>query len=93
MSEQMKLKLGGKKVKGYERVLGLMFRPKRYAKSLVFEFKKDVRIPLHSMFVFFPFKVIWFDKNDNIVEERIIKPFRPFIRPKAKFRRFIEIPL
>ena len=88
----MKLKLAGKKVRGFEKLIGLMFRTRK-TMPLVFEFKKDVRTSIHSMFVFFPFKVIWFDKDDNVVEERVVKPFRAFVRPKKPFRRFIEIPL
>lgn len=87
----MKLKLSGKKVKGLSKIRGLMFKIKKEA--LVFEFKKDVRCSLHSLFVFYPFKVIWLDKDDNFVEEQVVKPFRMFVRPRKPFRKFIEIPL
>ena len=39
MREQMKLKLSGKKVKGFSKIRGLMFKIKKEA--LVFEFEKD----------------------------------------------------
>jgi len=93
MKEQIKWMLSGKKVKGIEKIIGLMFKRRKYAEPLIFEFSKDTRTSIHSLFVFFPFKVIWFDKEENIVEERIVKPFSLFIRPKKPFRRFIEIPL
>lgn len=92
MKEQIKWTLSGKKVKGIEKIIGLMFK-RRHTDPLIFEFNKDVRTSIHSLFVFFPFKVIWYDKDDNVIEERIVKPFRLFIRPKKAFRRFIEVPL
>ena len=88
----MKLKLAGKKAKGFRKITGLMLRTRK-TKPLIFEFDKDVRTSIHSLFVFFPFKVIWFDQDDNVVEERVVKPFRLFVRPKKPFRSFIEIPL
>jgi len=81
-----------KKAKGLTKLFGLMFRTRKTV-PLVFEFKKDTRREIHSLFVFFPFKAIWLDKNNRILDKRIIRPFSFSIKPGKKFRKLIEIPL
>ena len=80
-----------KRVKGLGMVLGLMFRTRK-TRPLIFEFKKDTRMAIHSLFVFFPFHAVWLDKNNRIIEQRKVKPFTLFVRPKKPFRKLIEIP-
>ena len=75
----------------FEMGRGLMFRSRKNAHALMFDFKKHSREILHSMFVFFPFVAIWFDKN-KIVGVKLIKPFRHFFRPQKSFTRIVEIP-
>jgi len=79
------------KAKGLRKLLGLMFRTRKTA-PLEFEFKKEVNIPIHSFFVFFPFKATWYDKKNNVIEKRIVKPFRCGIKPSRPFSRLVEEP-
>jgi len=67
---------------------GLMFR--RKSKSLLFVFKKPVRISIHSFFCK-PFVVIWF-LNNKIIDIKVIKKWKVSIKPKQKFDRLLEIP-
>jgi uncharacterized membrane protein (UPF0127 family) len=80
-----------RKARGIEKVLGLMFRTRK-TKPLVFEFKNDVSLAIHSFFVFFPFRAIWLDSDNRIIEQRRVKPFTFSVRPKKPFRKLIEIP-
>ena len=80
-----------RKVLGIERVFGLMFRTRK-TKPLLFEFEKDVMLGIHSFFIFFPFTAVWLDKNNKIIEQRVIKPFTFTVKPKKPFRKLIEIP-
>ncbi len=77
----------------FERFLGLMFAKKEKAKALLFDFKKSVKIPIHSFFVFFPFIAIWLDGKNKIIGLKIIKPFRFCVCPKNFFSKLIEIPV
>jgi uncharacterized membrane protein (UPF0127 family) len=72
---------------------GLMFRFREKASVLLFDFGEDSREVLHSMFVFFPFIAIWLDKKNKIVDLKIVRPFKHWIRPKKSFRKIIEIPI
>ena len=80
-----------RKVSGLGKILGLMFRTRK-TKPLLFEFDKDTRIAIHSFFVFFPFKAIWLDENNRIIEQKIVKPFSFCVKPRRAFRKLIEIP-
>jgi len=80
-----------KRVNALGMILGLMFRTRK-TRPLVFEFKKDVRMAIHSFFVFFPFKAIWLDEKNNIIEQKIVRPFTFCVRPRKPFRKLIEIP-
>ena len=71
---------------------GLMFKSKE-THNLLFEFKKDTRKELHSFFVFYPFLVLWLDKNNKIVDFKIARPFKMRISPEKSYRKFIELPL
>lgn len=80
-----------KRARGLRKYLGLMFRTSK-TQPLLFEFEKDVDIKVHSWFVFFDFKIIWFDKRDRCIETKIVKPFS-VVRCSKPFRKFVEIPL
>ena len=67
---------------------GLMFR--RESKPLLFIFKKPTRIGIHSFFCK-KFLAIWM-LDGQIVDVKIIKPWNPWIRPKSKFDKLLEIP-
>ena len=68
-----------------------MFRT-RGSDNLLFEFKKNSRISIHSLFVFFSFLAIWLDSRNNVLEWRVIAPFCLRATPRKNFRKIIEIP-
>jgi uncharacterized membrane protein (UPF0127 family) len=72
--------------------LGLMFRS-RNIEALLFNFQEDTTQTIHSWFVFFPFKAIWYDAAGLIIEERIVQPFQSGIRPAKPYRALLEIPI
>jgi len=73
--------------------IGLMFSRRKKAKILLFEFKKPVKMAIHSYFVFFPFLAIWLDSKNKVLDLKIVKPFKIGVLPSEKFTRLIEIPL
>jgi len=77
---------------GWGKYSGLMFKTK-YTSPRLFVFKEDVNSSIHSWFVFFSFIVIWFDEEGEVIELRIVKPFKGKIKPSEKFRYILEIPL
>lgn len=77
----------------FQKILGLMFRKKKNASILLFEFSNDKHISFHSFFVLFPFIIIWLDKENNILEYREIFPWTPRIKIRKKFSKVIEIPV
>ena len=76
----------------FRKAFGLMFRTKK-TDNLLFEFNNDVKISLTSLFVFFPFLVLWLDDRNRVIEYRIIKPFVFKINAKNNFRKIVEIPI
>lgn len=72
---------------------GLMFRKKKNARALLFEFNKKTNLAIHSYFVFFNFYAVWLDDKNKIIEIKKIKPFQFDICPKEKFSKLVEIPI
>ncbi|MCK4553025.1 hypothetical protein KAT80_02385 [Candidatus Pacearchaeota archaeon] len=73
-------------------VKGLMFTRREKARALLlFDFKKPRRMKIHSFFCS-KFLAVWLDEENNIIEKRIVYSFNPFILPKKKFSRLVEIP-
>ena len=81
-----------KECNGFRKFIGLMFKS-RETESLLFDFDEENRYSIHSLFVFFPFLAIWMDKNNEVIEYRIVSPFSINIYPKNKFRKIVEIPI
>lgn len=53
---------------------------------LLFVFKKEQRIALHTFFVFYPIKVSFLDKNKKTIEQTVMRPFSFYTsRNKASF--------
>ncbi len=90
--KKRKLKIPVKKVSFVGKVTGLMFRT-RNTKNLLFEFKKEVSYPFHSIYVFFPFLIIWLDEKNSVVDFRISNPFMIRIKSKKPYTKVIEVPL
>ncbi len=82
-----------KKVSGFGKFLGLMFKQKNNADALLFEFNKPTHLKIHSFFVFFPFIAVWLDEDNKLIEIKKIEPFRLSIGPNRKFSKLIEIPI
>jgi uncharacterized membrane protein (UPF0127 family) len=88
-----KIRINVEKCNYLEMIKGLMFSKKENSKILLFEFKKEKRIIIHSFFVFYKFVAIWLDENNNILEIKKVSPFSLSIIPKYNSFKLIEIPL
>ncbi|MEM4625469.1 MAG: hypothetical protein QXJ28_01755, partial [Candidatus Pacearchaeota archaeon] len=54
---------------------GLMFSKKEKAQPILME---NIKSPLHSFFVFFPFVAIWMDEENRVIKSRVVYPFSPY---------------
>jgi uncharacterized membrane protein (UPF0127 family) len=77
----------------FNKFRGLMFRRRESARALLFDFEKDVKLNIHSFFVFFSFVAVWLDNENKIIELKIVRPWNLFIFPKKKFMKLVEIPM
>lgn len=83
-----------KKLGFFGKGFGLMFSRREKARALLFEFNKPVRFHLTSMFVFFPFLVLWLDENNKILGKKIVKQWKFIVSSSVKkYSKFLEIPL
>ena len=80
-----------KRLKGIQKYLGLMFKS-REVLPVLFEFKEDRLINIHSWFVYFPFRALWLDENNKVLDEKIVFPFTTY-NPEQMARKLLEIPL
>jgi uncharacterized membrane protein (UPF0127 family) len=89
----MKIKINGEIIEAeecrtiWQKTKGLMFR--KNSKPLVFKFNKSTRQSIHSFFCK-PFLAIWLN-NGKVVDKKIVKPFRAFIKPKKRFDMLVEV--
>ena len=85
-----------KDIKKVKKILGkmngLMFKSQN-TNALLFEFKKQTKASIHSLFVFFPFLAIWLDDKNKIIEKRAVMPFTFSVKPKKEFTKLLEIPI
>lgn len=84
--------LSAKRVSPIGKFLGLMFRS-RETENLLFTFPDDADAAFHSLFVFFPFLMLWLDENKNVIEWRLVMPFSTAVWATQKYRHIVEIPL
>lgn len=87
-----KIKISVKKLSLFEKAIGLMFSSRKKAKALLFEFENQTKISFTSLFVFFPFLIIWLDEKNNVLDFKKIKPFIFNIPSREKYKKVIEIP-
>ena len=80
-------------VTGFGRVRGLMLRSLRSAGPLAFVFRRPVRMAIHSLFVRFWFVAIWLDERGEVMEWRVVRPWRLSVRPRRKYWTLVEVPL
>jgi len=74
--------------------IGLMFSRRERARILLFKFKQEINLAIHSWFVFYSFVAIWIDSFDRIVDIQVVKPFCSSVLPRGgKFERLVEIPI
>lgn len=93
----MKVRVGGKQIEildvkelNYlQGVKGLMFTSKETAKPLLFNSRRGI----HSFFVFYKFLILWLDVKNNVVDYRIVKPWKLHLSSEKPFTKFIEIPI
>ncbi|MCD6434077.1 MAG: DUF192 domain-containing protein [Candidatus Diapherotrites archaeon] len=81
----------------WERLKGLMFENVgSFNYALILELPKETKkgAAIHSMFVFFPFDVVWLDSKRRVVDKKSnIKPFTATpIVPKKKAKYIVELP-
>ena len=82
-----------KKCVGINRSVGLMFKRREKARALLFEFKRPTNLRISSLFVFFPFIVVWLDRKNRVLEIRKVKPFIISVMARKPYKKFLEIPL
>lgn len=92
--KKKKLTIQIKKLSFVQKGIGLMFKfyPEK-TDNLLFEFKSPIKRAIHSFFVFFDFLAVWLDKDNEVLEWRIVNPFNPIVKPQNRFSKLIEIPL
>lgn len=77
------------------RLRGLTFR-RRLGKDegllLVGSRESRANTAIHMAFVFFPIAALWLDRNGQVVDARLARPFRPFYAPRAPARDVLEGP-
>ena len=47
---------------------------------------------IHMFFVFFPIAAIWLDRNGQVIDAQLARPFRPLYIPRAPARDVLEGP-
>jgi len=73
--------------------IGLMFKTKKNAKSLMFSYTFSSRMGIFSYFIPFDFLAVWVDKNNYVIEIKVVRPKTNSVIPKKKFTKLIEIPI
>ena len=81
-----------KKLSWFEKGIGLIFSSRKKAKALLFEFQKPTKISFTSLFVFFPFLIIWLDDKNNVLGFKKISPFTFHIPSRKPYKKALEIP-
>lgn len=87
-----KVEVIAKRVSFFGKFIGLMFKSRNY-QNLLFEFKRKNLIAIHSWFVFFDFLAVWLDGENEVLDFKIVKPFKFNVCPKICFSKLVEIPI
>jgi uncharacterized membrane protein (UPF0127 family) len=90
--KKKKVCLDVERCEGLNRGIGLMFKKREKATTLLFDFKRRTRQPIHSFFMSFPFVAVWLDEENKVLEIKVFKPFTVYM-PKKKFVKMLEIPI
>jgi uncharacterized membrane protein (UPF0127 family) len=70
-----------------------MFRSLKGARPLAFCFGRATRMVIHSLFVRFWFVAIWLDSEGEVMEWRLVKPWKLTVKPKKRYWTLVEVPL
>jgi len=70
------------------KVQGLMFSTR---KNVLFVFKKEQRVSLHMLFVFFPIWALYLSKEKKVIYKIKLYPFISFCYPKVKAKYILEL--
>lgn len=81
-----------KSLSPFGKFLGLMFKSKK-SPNLLFQFKKYAKHPIHSFFLSFPFLAVWLNEKNQVLDCKIVHPWKIIIKPKTPFIKLIEIPV
>ena len=80
--------LEAREMRGLKKFVGMMF----YRSLLLFDFGKDSQTKIHSLFC--PkFLAVWIDSDDNVVDLKIVEPWKFSVSSKKAFSKLIEIPI
>ncbi len=74
----------------WQKFKGLML--KKEIKPLLFVFDKEKRYAFHTFFMLDEIGIIFISKDKKIVEKKLIRPFKLFMKPKNKAKYVLEIP-
>jgi len=59
---------------------------------LVAENESILEASIHSLFVFYPFDVLWLNNRKEVVDKRTsVFPFMPFLRPRSPAKYVVEL--
>jgi uncharacterized membrane protein (UPF0127 family) len=79
----------------WSKIRGLMFRGKNYKKPLLFVFEKAGKHGIHSFFCkkFIGIWMLFHGNKIEVIDEKIVKPFKWCVVPEKKFNMLLEVPL
>jgi uncharacterized membrane protein (UPF0127 family) len=75
------------------RLRGLMFRrhlPEDEGLIFVYGRESIMDTSIHMLFMFFAIAVVWLDKNGQVVDKKLAKPWRPFYASRKPARYVVE---
>lgn len=72
----------------FSQMSGLMFRKK--SPPLLFVFNRPTKISIHSFFCV-PFVAVWIN-GKNVVDIKIVHPWKHRINPEKEFDKLLEVP-
>ena len=87
-----KIGISAKNVSFLGKFTGLMFRTKNTS-NLIFKFNKKNLLAIHSCFVFFDFLAVWLDDENNVLDFKMVNPFRIHVCSKKPFTKLLEVPI
>ena len=91
--KKKKIKLKVKECNFLQEGIGLMFSRREKAEDLIFRFRNEQKIAIHSFFVFFPFVALWLNKKNEVVDLKIVEPFTSYVSSSEKSVALVEIPI